>query len=162
MSSAAHIIFKSNSDAWQTKTRNIPIKMQSFGYRTQQWIKHNCTISVEKSVFFPKPVCTNTSSSLTHLYVKPVTSQPHLSHKLCLDKLRINIMTYMKLLKTTPASPRKKSLENINAVSSLIMCQHCWWCLQLLEHPLCTQTVCGSTGQWLVAIGSPAGWPTVG
>lgn len=61
------------SDACQTQTRNTAIKMQIFGYRTQQWIKHNCAISVEKSVFFSKPVCTNASSSLTHLYAKAVT-----------------------------------------------------------------------------------------
>lgn len=48
--------------------------------------------------------------------------------------------------------PRTRSLRNINAVSSLIVCQFCWWCLQLLKHTLSTQTTgTGSNKQpsWL-------------
>lgn len=136
------------SDAWQTKTRNILIKMQIFGYRTQQWIKHNCAISVEKSMFFPNLTVRTLALHLHTNYAKAVTSQPHPYHKLRLDPLRIIIITYMKLLRTT----KKKISGKCHAVSSLIICQHCWRCLPLLECPLYSQTtVTGSNRQpsWL-------------
>lgn len=104
----------SNSDALQTKARNILTKRQTSGYRIQQWTNHSCAISVARAAFYSKSACTNAALA-PHLYAikkglwfhfSSVASWPHPPHELWPDPSTVNTMSNMRLLKTTRQSPR--------------------------------------------------------